>query len=261
MPMKGKKEFTADEIKIIKKLIEQKLVSFTDEQKTIRAKIRNIGFYWSDFYSKSIPYNIENFEKLIENGSISVIGKATSKEALPKTKKNSTYQLPTDTNNDYKKGLAPWIGRNPRVLILGTMPSDVSIREQSYYSNKSHNSFWKIMERLFNRNRFQSDKEFITSHKISLWDCLQSGIRKGSMDQGFVKGTGKPNNLLFFLKQYPTIKTIILNGKGETVRLFNRFFAGTIECDIIELSSTSNACSIQFEQKIKEWSIIKNLVK
>ena len=259
--MKGKKEFTADEIRIIKKLIEEKLHSSTNEQKKIRNQIRNIDFYWTDFYSLSIPYNIENFEELIKNGSISVIGKVTTKEPIPKTKKNSTYQLSSVVNKDYKEGLAPWVGRNPKVLILGTMPSDISIHKQSYYSNKSHNSFWKVMERLFDRNRFQSDKEFITSHKIALWDCLQSGVRKGSMDQGFVKETGKPNNLHFFLKQYPTIKTVILNGKTETVRLFNHYFAGTIECDIIELSSTSNACSIQFEQKVKEWSIIKNLVK
>ena len=48
-----------------------------------------------------------------------------------------------------KQGLEPWVGESPYVLILGTLPSDVSIKSQAYYQNKSHNSFYKIMEHLF----------------------------------------------------------------------------------------------------------------
>ena len=47
-----------------------------------------------------------------------------------------------------KQCLDPWVGESPYILILGTLPSDISIKSQAYYQNKSHNSFYKIMEHL-----------------------------------------------------------------------------------------------------------------
>lgn len=72
--MKSKKEFTQSEINNIKELINLKLQASTDEQKKIRNEIRKIGFYWEDFHpqteSPKVKYNLENFEKLVEEGYI-----------------------------------------------------------------------------------------------------------------------------------------------------------------------------------------------
>lgn len=74
--MKSKKEFTQSEIDNIKELINLKLQASTNEQKNIRNEIRKIGFYWEDFHpqteSPKIKYNLENFEKLIEEGCITI---------------------------------------------------------------------------------------------------------------------------------------------------------------------------------------------
>ena len=51
-------------------------------------------------------------------------------------------------HNEVKNGLAPWIDGSSSVLILGTLPGDKSISEQCYYQNP-RNSFWKIMNELF----------------------------------------------------------------------------------------------------------------
>lgn len=47
--MKGKSTFTKQEIEAISKLIAEKVVADSSTQKTIRRKIRNLGFYASDF--------------------------------------------------------------------------------------------------------------------------------------------------------------------------------------------------------------------
>ena len=47
--MKGKKKFSKIEAEIIIELIGQKLRSDSAKQKTIRAKIRRMGFYATDF--------------------------------------------------------------------------------------------------------------------------------------------------------------------------------------------------------------------
>lgn len=70
--MQRKNIFTTAEINDIKTLIREKLqTTDSNKQKSIRNKIRKIGFYWEDFHPKNespkIEYNIENFEKLIGN--------------------------------------------------------------------------------------------------------------------------------------------------------------------------------------------------
>lgn len=71
--MKGKSTFTAKEISTIKKLITEKLHATPSKQKGIRQKIRNIGFYYSDFCSDKDGYTVEDFEALIHTGKVTVI--------------------------------------------------------------------------------------------------------------------------------------------------------------------------------------------
>ena len=177
---------------------------------------------------------------------------------IPKAINNS---IPQNNNKNYKQGLEPWIGKNPKILILGSMPGDESIRQQTYYADISHNSFWKIMYSLFMKKENQDNKEFITSHNIALWDCVQSGIRIGSLDNGFNDKTVIPNDLESLINQYPTIKTIILNGKGKTYQYYRKFFSQIKINHLIVLDSTSNTCSKTFDYKKQEWAIIKDLIK
>lgn len=72
--MKGQNRFTIEQIDAIKKLIADKVRATPDKQKSIRAKIRNLGFYFSDFSSMKDGYTVADFENLIQSGQIIVIG-------------------------------------------------------------------------------------------------------------------------------------------------------------------------------------------
>jgi len=74
--MKGKSEFTEYEANQIRKLIRQKLLASTTEQKGIRNKIRDLNFYFSDFSDKK-GYTVDDFELLIKAGQIKIIGKGS----------------------------------------------------------------------------------------------------------------------------------------------------------------------------------------
>ena len=158
--------------------------------------------------------------------NIITIKKAANKEVKIKNDKPKSTPL-----SDHKIGLSAWVGDSPKVLILGTMPGDKSLREQAYYCDTAHNSFWKIMYSLFEeKDDMMSNRDFITSHNIALWDYVQSGIRKGSTDNGYDINSLIPNDIQSFLKEHPSIKTIVLNGKGKgskkhpsTTFLFNLF--------------------------------------
>lgn len=71
--MKGKTEFTKTEYEAIIQLIKEKLNADDSRQRTIRQKIRNIGFYFEDFYDRSVTYNIEAFLNVINSGKIKII--------------------------------------------------------------------------------------------------------------------------------------------------------------------------------------------
>jgi len=45
-------------------------------------------------------------------------------------------------------GFEPILGKNPRVLILGSMPSVASLKKHQYYG-KTQNAFWRLMGELF----------------------------------------------------------------------------------------------------------------
>ena len=70
--MKGKTKFSEYEANQIRKLINQKVLASTNEQKGIRNKIRDLGFYYSDFSNKK-GYTVEDFEELIKTGEIKII--------------------------------------------------------------------------------------------------------------------------------------------------------------------------------------------
>ena len=165
-----------------------------------------------------------------------------------------------------KVGLEPWVGEDPRVLILGTLPGDESIQSRMYYANPS-NRFWRIMHDIFSGNKDDKSKEFIVSHKMALWDCLKFAEREGTTDRKIVKETEIPNDIVCFLQNYPTIKTIIINGTSKTLQTFIRFFEDIYrnkKYKIIVLHQTSRNNErnnkITYETKLNEWKIVKDIV-
>ena len=160
-----------------------------------------------------------------------------------------------------KAGLEAWSGKDPYILILGTFPGEKSLSVQAYYQDKSHNSFFKIMECLFEREKNMTDKEFLFSHHISLWDCMKEADREGSLDTSIKDYV--PNEIEKFLFLHPTITTIILTGTGKTTQVFEKNFSIadlSQKYKILSLPSTSNSMAITFEEKLKSWSVVKDII-
>ena len=83
--MKGKNTFTVSEINELKRLIALLVKADRSTQKSIRAKMRRMGFYgWDDYGIKDCQP--EDLDKLIKNGEIKVIADiATLKYSLNNT--------------------------------------------------------------------------------------------------------------------------------------------------------------------------------
>lgn len=71
--MRGKDIFTEDEAYEIKELLIKKVISSTNEQETIRGKLRNVyQFYITDFTNKK-GFTVDDFKDLIESGRITIV--------------------------------------------------------------------------------------------------------------------------------------------------------------------------------------------
>lgn len=147
-----------------------------------------------------------------------------------------------------------FIDSNTKILILGTMPGIASLTKQEYYANP-RNHFWRIMYTLFDTlpvsDSFEEKIQLLQKNKIGLWDVLENCERKGSLDI-YIKNH-KENDFEMLFKQYPTIHTIVFNGK-ESHKYFIKKFGQIEGITYYVMPSTSPANTMSFENKLKIWS-------
>ena len=139
-----------------------------------------------------------------------------------------------------KQSFLPIIAREPRILILGSLPGDLSIEMNQYYGHP-RNRFWRIMFTI-NKEDFSEDyqirERLIQNNHFVLWDVAHSATRKGSMDDDILDVV--PNKIDELLKKYPTIRQLIFNGK-KAEQLFKKHFEQKSIIIYTSLPSTSPA--------------------
>lgn len=257
MEKKELSSFTASEIAKLRQLFKQKDNAISTKQKGIRAKMRKMGFYITDYAPEMNSTDFENL--LIKSKKIRDYSKnedKVDKDRSCSEDKDVSYLEETesyysDFNKNYKEGLEPWIDKDSEILILGSLPSDVSIQEQAYYQNKSHNSFWKLMHDIFGKG--DDTKDFLLKNHIALWDCLAAANREGNLDAN-ISGGEIPNKIPELLEEYPKIHKIVINGKTTANDYFNKYFKDLHnKVEIIVLPSSSNLCTMDYEEKLNKW--------
>lgn len=120
-----------------------------------------------------------------------------------------------DINSPRAYGFEPLLCDEPRILILGTLPGGESLAHQQYYYSSS-NRIWRVLCQLTWESPpidYPQKKAFLARHHIVLWDYYESAIRPGSNDTAI--RDGRPNDIIAFMIQHPTIKVIAINGFGK----------------------------------------------
>ena len=145
------------------------------------------------------------------------------------------------------------------VLVLGTMPGIASLELNQYYGH-SRNVFWKLLFTIL-EEPFSSDyevrKQVAIKNHIAIWDVLQACVREGSLDSAIEQEI--PNNFVLFFKEHPNIEYIVFNGQ-KAAKFFKQYVRVSKNYKQVTVPSTSPAnAGISWEQKLKEWGIIKQL--
>lgn len=150
-----------------------------------------------------------------------------------------------------------------KILILGSLPSLMSEKNNFYYGNP-FNRFWKIIGILFNKDNLinqtnEYKKEVILKNHLALYDVIKECKIKGSSDNDIVKDSIVVMNLKEILNKY-NIKLIALNG-SKAYKIFKKYYPEYLYMTV-KLPSTSSAnARYSLEKLIDKWKIIKNLEK
>lgn len=155
----------------------------------------------------------------------------------------------------------PIIQVDAKVLILGTMPSVISLRKQQYYGNPQ-NRFWPIMYSILNLplpTSYEQRVQVVMNNHIAIWDVLARCDREGSPDAAIKNETA--NDFHAFLAKLPELRLICFN--GTKARDLWKKHVGSITPDKVDFVTLPSSSPIpgrnikSLDQKIAVWMIIK----
>lgn len=142
----------------------------------------------------------------------------------------------------------PWIDDQTKVVIVGTIPSIISLRENMYYANPQ-NRFWRYMANILNiKDELTNRKNMLLSNHIGLWDSLSLCDGKGSLDANII------NEQYNDFSAFKHIKYFLFNGQKAYSFFCKHNKQMLTEKNFLVLPSTSPAnASIPEDIKFEKW--------
>lgn len=110
-----------------------------------------------------------------------------------------------------------------RILILGSMPSAVSLAAVQYYAHP-RNAFWPLMGELLGFDAalpYAGRLQQLQEHGVALWDVVHRCQRPGSLDASIRPDSVEANDFPAFFREHAHIRAVYFNG-GTAARLYRR---------------------------------------
>ena len=168
--------------------------------------------------------------------------------------------LPIDTPP--KAAFAPIANAQTRLLVLGSLPGEISLERREYYANPT-NQFWRLMSPVVGANLVGMDYErrltALLQAGVGLWDVVGSAQRSGSLDSAIRNYTANP--LRAALDDFPSLCALAFNG-GKAFQIGQRQLPSATEMTLVPLPSSSAAyCAMPFETKLTRWRELRALLR
>ena len=162
--------------------------------------------------------------------------------------------------------IEPIIGRNPRIIILGSMPGIISIHAAQYYANP-RNLFWMMLADLFSIDidcSYESKVQQVQQLPIIIWDTLKTCHREGSLDSKITSADIEANDIGALLEQFPTLQAIVFNGAASAKyfdRLVKPLLAKNLNVELLKMPSTSPAnAGMKRQHKLETWRKLSRFI-
>lgn len=152
-------------------------------------------------------------------------------------------------------GLAPVVGANTRLLVLGSFPSVASLGAAQYYAHP-RNQFWTILSTLWGIDLtalpYASRLTEVRRRGLGIWDVYASCRREGSLDSAIEDAM--PNDLAGLVARLPALRAIAHNG-GESARAMK--WTRSLVPEVLRLPSSSPAnASWSLARKCETWRAV-----
>lgn len=161
-------------------------------------------------------------------------------------------RTPTLDADALKSSFAPIADAGTRLLVLGSLPGEESLRRSQYYGNPV-NQFWKLIGAVLGADVEALDYEgrlaALQAGGVGLWDVVRSARRAGSLD-GAIRDH-QPNALAELAASLPALRAIAFNG-GKASAIGRREL-GAGGWALLDLPSSSPAHTMAFETKLARW--------
>jgi hypoxanthine-DNA glycosylase len=161
------------------------------------------------------------------------------------------------------RGFPPIARRDARVLVLGSLPGQESLRRRQYYA-QPRNVFWRIMGELFGAGPelpYPRRVARLRAAGVAVWDVCARAYRAGSLDASIVAASVEVNDFAAFFASHPQIRLVCLNGRTAEAlyrrRVLPGLEAGAGALPLAGLPSTSPAHAARsFAAKLAAWRAV-----
>ncbi|MDR3396337.1 MAG: DNA-deoxyinosine glycosylase [Pandoraea sp.] len=167
--------------------------------------------------------------------------------------------MPTPPVPDLKRNFPPVVDAHTRVLILGSLPGEVSLAHQQYYAHPQ-NRFWHLVGEVIGEPLpslpYAARLDVLRMHGVGLWDVVAEARREGSLDSNIRLHAG--SDLAGLIDTLPSLRAVAFNG-ATAARIGQRALAqGGVTMPVVLLPSSSPAYTIPYATKRDAWLVLRD---
>ena len=159
-----------------------------------------------------------------------------------------------------KSSFLPVVDKDIRILILGSLPGELSLAQNQYYANPQ-NRFWNLVSEIIGIDlqplEYATRLKVLLENQIGMWDVIATANRSGSLD-GNIRDHAN-NDLVGLVNELPHLKTIAFNGKTAARIGLKALKDQASKYRIIHLPSSSPAYTLAYSQKLSIWMDLKKI--
>lgn len=163
----------------------------------------------------------------------------------------------TDTR---RIGFDPVVDADTRLLILGSLPGDASLKAARYYAHP-RNAFWRLLGGVLGEDlealAYEARLGRLKARRIGLWDVIASAERSGSLDAAI--RSPEAADLRGLVATLPDLRAVAFNG-GLAARLGRRILADQADLMLLDLPSSSPAHARPLAEKAARWAALSDFV-
>jgi hypoxanthine-DNA glycosylase len=159
--------------------------------------------------------------------------------------------------SDRKAAFAPITDEHTRLLVLGSLPGDASLKAEQYYAHPQ-NGFWRLIGGVVGRDlpalAYPDRLEALKAAGVGLWDVIASAQRPGSLDAAI--RSPEAADLRGLVAGLPVLKAVAFNG-ATAAKGGRRALVDIEGLALIDLPSSSPAYTRPLSEKAESWAILK----